>query len=183
MEAALSRCAGSGVEVPRGKRRVAAMPSRSTHNHWRAIKSCALFVGIVANSSSANAAPAGSRDSGLVPQARQQIRIAASVRPTMTVRRLKTAAAHQKAFCVWSNTPTRQYDVRAELRKPASPTIQLHWDRAAAATITGDRPAWIRDQTAAADSPDCGLSKALRASLSAGDEPPSGILTLLITPQ
>jgi hypothetical protein len=159
------------------------MPCRSTHNHWRAIMPCALFVAFAMGSSSSNAAPAGSRDSGIVPQARQQIRIAASVRPTMTVRRHNSGVAHQGALCIWSNTPTRQYDVRAELTRPGSEPVQLRWNEKTAATIVGNRPAWIRDQTATADSPDCLSSKAVLATLNPGDKVATGILTLVITPQ
>jgi hypothetical protein len=144
---------------------------------------CALFVAFVMDPSSSNAAPAGSRDSGIVPQARQQIRIAASVRPTMTVRRHNGGVAHQGAFCIWSNTPTRQYDVRAELTRPGFEPVQLRWNDKTGAKIVENRPAWIRDQTATADSPDCVSSKAVLATLSSGDKVAPGILTLVITPQ
>jgi hypothetical protein len=142
------------------------MPSRSTHSHWRATVPCALLLAVVYDPSSLHAAPSGSRDSGLVPQARQQIRIAVSVRPTMSIRQQKTAVGHQGAFCVWSNTSTQQYDVRAELRRTGSEPVELRWN-----------------EMATADGSDCPNSKALLARLNPGDENSSGVLTLLISPQ
>ncbi len=158
------------------------MQSRSTHNQLRARMLCALLVAVVAVPSSSNAAPGSSHDSGLVAQARQQIRIAASVRPAMTVRRQKSTDAHQGELCIWSNMATRQFDIRAELQRPGSGPVQLGLNDKTVGATTGYQPSWIRDQAAAGRS-DCAVSKKLLAAMTSGHEVPSGVLTLLITPQ
>jgi hypothetical protein len=63
------------------------------------------------------ASPVGSRTSGIVPEARQQIRIMASVRPTLQVRQQIKSRDGTRAFCVWSNGPMPKYDVNLELQR------------------------------------------------------------------
>lgn len=67
-----------------------------------------------------SAATERSQYSGMGPIARKEIRIALSVRPTMSIR--PTAAVpgdgtqrQSRSFCVWSNLPNSQYNVTAEM--------------------------------------------------------------------
>ena len=64
--------------------------------------------------------------SGIVPLARQQILITASVRPTLQVQQQIRSKDGTRAFCVWSNGPMPKYDVKLELQRgPANSRPQV----------------------------------------------------------
>lgn len=91
------------------------MPCRVARNLISVLIPCVMLCGISTTPSVAS--PAGSRTSGIVPEARQQIRIMASVPPTMTVRQQIATKEESSAFCVWSNSPISQYDVKIEVQR------------------------------------------------------------------
>lgn len=72
-----------------------------------------------------SASPAASQPSVIAPQARQQIRITASVRPIMMVKQQIGPNNGSSAFCVWSNSPISQYDVEIEVQREFD-TSQTH---------------------------------------------------------
>jgi hypothetical protein len=60
------------------------------------------------------ASPAGSQSSGPVALARQEVRITASVRPTIVLRRQVKDNKEGRPLCIWSNAPTIKYELRLE---------------------------------------------------------------------
>lgn len=64
-----------------------------------------------------SASPGGTQGSAIVPIARQQITITASVRPTMALRRQTTASDGNRAICIKSNMPMMNYDVKVEVNR------------------------------------------------------------------
>jgi hypothetical protein len=68
-----------------------------------------------------SAAAERSPNSGMAPIARKEIRIALSVRKTMSIRTAEAVPGggpqqQSRYFCVWSNSPNSQYNVTAELQ-------------------------------------------------------------------
>lgn len=61
-----------------------------------------------------SASPGGTQGSAIVPIARQQIKITASVRPTLSLRQQTMASNGNRAICISSNLPMMNYDVEVE---------------------------------------------------------------------
>jgi|RhiMethySRZTD1v2_1073278.scaffolds.fasta_scaffold1562331_2 hypothetical protein len=76
---------------------------------------CLLVCGFILMPLSAS--PGTPPRSGLVPLARQQIQVTASVRPTLQVQQQTKSKDGTRAFCVWSNRPMPRYDVKLEQQR------------------------------------------------------------------
>ena len=154
---------------------------------------CCLLCGLIELPAPTAALPAKAPISGIAPIARQQVRITASVRPTMSVRQNAVGSNRRwpgvrQSFCIWSNSPTRSYDVRVELdeRQVASQLqrpvpLQIRWNGEPVAPVIGNRASWIRDQFASGDSASCELVPSIFETMNVKHT--SGVLTLMISPQ
>ena len=169
------------------------MPGRPVQRFLPRLLPCFLLCGLVEWPTPAMALPAKAPISGIAPLARQQVRITASVRPTMTVRQNAIGNNRRwpdvrQSFCIWSNSPTRSYDVRIELddgqvasqsQRPAP--LQIRWNGESVAPIVAGRASWIRDQLAEGDSASCERVSSILETMNV--ERSSGLLMLMISPQ
>jgi len=122
----------------------------------------------------------------------------ASVRPTIRVRQISASSLAdgsraQLQFCVWSNSPSRRFDVGIEPGssrtggdKRPLPVIPSWGDNVPVAGTDGQW--WIRDQLASANHPACSTKTSIFTARmtrygKSGDAPRSGIVTVLIAPQ
>ena len=169
------------------------MPGRPVQRSLPRLLPCFLLCGLMEWSTPAMALPAETPISGIVPLAHQQVRITVSVRPTMTVR--QNAIGNNRrwpdvrlSFCIWSNSPTRSYDVRVEFddgqvasqsQRPAP--LQIRWNSESVAPIVAGRASWIRDQIAEGDSASCERISSILETMNV--ERSSGLLMLMISPQ
>jgi hypothetical protein len=64
-----------------------------------------------------SASPGGTPGSAIVPIARQQITITASVRPTLALRHQTMSSGGSRAICIKSNIPMMNYDVKVEVNR------------------------------------------------------------------
>lgn len=109
-----------------------------------------MGLGLSSLSVQALASPAEVGVVGIASEARKEIRIRASVRPTMRVRQLPASATAdgsrtQLLFCVWSNSPIGRYDVGIKLG-----SSQARWGAGAlpARLAWGGTAAGLRAMTA-----------------------------------
>jgi hypothetical protein len=132
----------------------------------------------------------------IAPEARKEIRIAVSVRPTMRVQQIPMASktgdpGNDLLFCVWSNSPAGRYDVGVELEgsAPDSGSVfpaKLQWG--GNGPVAGnDGLLWIRDQRASGHDPACSTRESAFTAMAASNgkrgAPVSGVITVLIAPQ
>ena len=157
-----------------------------------------MGLGLSSLSVQALASPAEVGVVGIASEARKEIRIRASVRPTMRVRQLPASVAAdgsrtQLLFCVWSNSPIGRYDVGIKLG-----SSQARWGAGAlparlawggtAVTASHDGQLWIRDQFAGANNPTCSTKDSVLTAMAAGygklgEMPANGVMSVLIVPQ
>lgn len=156
-----------------------------------------LSFGLLSLSAQAMASPAEAGVVGIAPEARKEIRIRASVRPTMRVSQLSASAAGgsrtQLLFCVWSNSPIGRYDVGIKLGSSqiqggaGALSARLAWG-GTAAVASHDGQLWIRDQLAGVNHPTCSTKDSVLTAMAArygtwGEMPANGVMTVLIAPQ
>ena len=113
------------------------------------------------------ASPGGKQGSAIVPYARQQIKITASVRPTLELGQRIMASDGNRAICIWSNMPTMNYDVEIEADRA----------RAISMSHSSNEPADIGCSTIKSGP---SLLKKLETSNGNGQMP--GVVTLIIAP-
>lgn len=125
-------------------------------------------------------------------EARREIRIAVSVRPTMRVLQVPAASKGSDfLFCVWSNSSTGRYDVGIALEGSKMPVAGrvmpvLQW-RGSGPVAGNDGLLWIRDQRASGGDPACSTRESFLTAMATsngkrGDPPASGLLTILVSP-
>lgn len=85
------------------------MPNQTAQILVKGLFPCLLLSNVLL--SPVSASPVGTRASAIGPSARQQIRITASVRPTLALRQQFIAGDGNRAICIWSNIPMMKYDV------------------------------------------------------------------------
>lgn len=142
----------------------------------------------------AAAAPHGAE--GIGPVATKEVRIIASVRPTMLVMRSAgepRPTADPNGFCIWSNTPSRRFDVRLGYSsdEPTSASgpdrIQFRWGASDPSTVGDGQSILIKDQAAGKDASTCLSNVAYFKANAQRDESAAGrtagVVTLMISPQ
>lgn len=157
---------------------------------------CCVTVGSIGLSTKVEASPSNSQVSEIGGQVRTEIRIIASVRPTIRVRQMSKANApsHTDAnylFCVWSNSPTGVYDVGFEYWNDQGDgpdrATKLAWG-IGEGVVTAHGRLWVRDQIAAADHPNCSTERSVLTTMTAihgkkNGSQLTGVVTVLIAPQ
>jgi hypothetical protein len=70
-----------------------------------------------------SASPGGTQGSEIAARARHQIKITASVRPTLALRQQIMASDENRAICIWSNMPMMNYDVKVEAERAVATSL------------------------------------------------------------
>ena len=96
------------------------MPNRRHQRHYE-VRLLVLSLWVLSIPAVGSAATERPQSSGMGPTARTEIRIALSVRPTVSFRPAMAATGdghwkHGTTYCFWSNSPVAQYNLAIEIQ-------------------------------------------------------------------